>query len=168
MSNYGNSDAGRLNDLQSVTQKLREPWPDSTFPSHKYNKSYCMRVTKGRRNPNFGKKLPSNPRAKTCRAQAFVPHPPPLFSSWEKVPPSPRPLDWEQNGGRVFDRAPDPQNCFWTHPFAGTGCGYDPFGVLPNLTPPRKRLCNNFREGGELSFPCSLGSVGTSRQGSGF
>lgn len=65
-----------------------------------------MRVTKGRRNPNFGKKLPSNPRAETCRAQVFVPHPPPLFSSWEKVPP----LRGPRTGNKMGDGSPtEPQ-----------------------------------------------------------
>ena len=55
MSNYGNSDAGGLDDLHSVTQKLEEPWPDSKFPSHKYNKSYYRKVTKSRPNPSWVK-----------------------------------------------------------------------------------------------------------------
>lgn len=58
----------------------------------------------------MGKRLPSNRRAEACRAQAFVPNRPPLFSLEEKVPPCPRPLDWEPMWKRISNRALDPQS----------------------------------------------------------
>ena len=49
----------------------------------------------------------------------------------------------------------------------GHGCGCDPFGILLQYKSTRKRLCNNFREGRELSFHRRLGNDKTTRQGSG-
>lgn len=76
----------------------------------------------------------------------------PLFSLEEKVPPSPQPLDWEPKWGRVSNRALDPQNLLRTHPSVGSGCDCDPFGILLQYKSTRKRLCNNFREGGNRAF----------------
>ena len=37
-------------------------------------------------------------------------------------------------------------------PSVGSGCDCDPFGILLQYKSTRKRLCNNFREGGNRAF----------------
>lgn len=44
-------------------------------------------------------------------------------------------------------------------PSVGSGCDCDPFGILLQYKSTRKRLCNNFREGGNRAFTADICKV---------